>query len=271
MAPSPDTYEMRCSAINIWLDGAGFISGRSAGRLLGLARMRKRPIEVTLARRQKRISRAPWVEVRQTTWYDGNDDRQRHNGITVATPARMLFGLAADLKDRSFENAADDAWNIGLINPGEVDLYLDRHRCRGKDGVARLERWLEKAFEMERPAQSMLERDLINALCDSGLPEPIRQFPLRLSHNALTVHLDIAWPDIRLAIEPGHNRFHRGVDASEQDTLRDLACGELGLDIIRLTQQIQHDLPVFAQQIRRVYLQRRRDIPLSRRGPISSN
>jgi hypothetical protein len=86
---------MRCAGINIWLDDAGFISDQSTGWLLGLTPMRKQPNEspwlVTLARHPKRINRAPWVEARQTAWYDGNDDRQRRNAISIATPARMLF------------------------------------------------------------------------------------------------------------------------------------------------------------------------------------
>ena len=35
------------------------------------------------------------------------------------------------------------------------------------------------------------------------------------------------------------------MDGAEHDPLRDLACGELGEDIICLTQRIKHNLPVF--------------------------
>ena len=43
----------------------------------------------------------------------------------------------------------------------------------------------------------------------AGLPEPIRQHPLLLLTGEL-IHLDIAWPEVRLAVEPGHSWWHGG-------------------------------------------------------------
>ena len=66
------------------------------------------------------------------------------SALLVATPMRMLFGLADAFNQFRFERAAEDAWHRGLITPSEAAEYLERHRCRGKDGVSTIERWLER-------------------------------------------------------------------------------------------------------------------------------
>jgi hypothetical protein len=262
IAPAPDTFAMRCRAVQLWCGEVGFTSAMSAGRVHGLARMgRKYPIMYTVPRSVKRAA-PPWITLRRTTWYHPKLDRTiLRSGLTVATPERMLFSLAAERNFRyRFDDAADDAWNLRLTTPTAMSAYLEHHRCRGKDGVATLERWLERALERERPAQSFLERDLLNALEGAGLPEPIRQYELHLPESGRAIHIDIAWPDIRLGIEPGHSRFHEGETAYEQDTLRDLACRQLGWEIQRLTQGIRNDLPGLARRLRIVHQQRRRDL-----------
>ncbi len=180
--------------------------------------------------------------------------------LAVATPERMLFALAADFDQDRFDDSADEAWNLRLTSPASMAVYLERHRCRGKDGVTSVERWLERALARERPAQSFLERDLLRALDDAGLPEPVRQFRLDLPDVGHFIHIDIAWPDIRLGIEPGHSRFHEGESAHERDTLRDLSCRQQGWEIQRLTQGIRADLPGLARRLRLVHQRRSHDL-----------
>ena len=251
VAPSPDTFELRCHAVQLWMGGNGFLSGPTAGRIHGLAHMRSSPIHFTTPGDVARHVPA-WVELHRSSWYDPRRDRMTTDaGLVVATPARMLFGLADELWQRRFEHAADDAWNLGLISPALITDYLEEHRCRGKNGVARIEAWLERIGPTERPAQSYFERDLIDALDDVGVAPPSRQHPLTL-RSGEDVHLDIAWPAIRLAIEPGHSRFH----VPERDRLRDLACGELGWVVHRLDESMRADLAKFARSIARIHVHR---------------
>lgn len=100
---------------------------------------------------------------------------RRDDGLLVATPLRTLFGLAATLHPFRFARAAEDAWNLGLITPEAAADYLERHRCRGKDGVSVLEEWLDGVVGRERPAQSGLEQLLLECLAAVGLPEPVRR------------------------------------------------------------------------------------------------
>lgn len=251
VAPAPDTFELRCHAVQLWMHGNGFVSGPSAGRIHGLARMPASPIHFTTPAQVARAA-PPWVKLHRSSWYDPHRDRvTAPSGINVATPERMLFGLADALWQARFEHAADDAWNLGLISPESMDDYLERHRCRGKNGVAQIEAWLERVGSTSRPTQSYFERDLIDALDGIGVEAPRRQHPLTLRSGDV-IHLDIAWPAIRLAIEPGHSRFH----VPEQDRLRDLACGELGWVVHRLDESMRSDLQRFARMVARIHVRR---------------
>ncbi len=256
MAPSPDTFHARCFAVHIWLDGRGVLSGRSAGRLHGLSSMGSSPIHCLVPANQVADTPA-WIEMHRSHWYF-DDQRYTHlqSGLIVTNPCRTLFALAAHtLIQRRFDHIADDAWNLGLVTPSEMADYLERHRCRGKDGVAFLENWIEHSLPRDRATQSYFERDLLDALDGAGLPKPVTQHPLELTSRE-RIHLDIAWPEIRLAVEPGHTRFHDPA----ADALRDLACAELGWMVHRLTEHTRADLNRFARLIAASYRRRRHDL-----------
>jgi hypothetical protein len=171
----------------------------------------------------------------------------------------MLFGLAADFGQFRFERAAEDAWHLGLVTPAAAADYLERHRCRGKDGVATMDAWLERVLGRSRPAQSDLELDLLDALGHVGLPEPVRQHPLRLPTGD-TIHLDIAWPALRLAVEPGASWWHGGDLGQRRDHARDRACGELGWHVVRFDETLRANPLAAARQVLTIYVQRRRDL-----------
>ena len=118
-----------------------------------------------------------------------------------------------------------------------------------------MEQWLDGILGRERPAQSGLEQLLIDCLIRVGLPEPERQYPLTLA-NGETVHLDIAWPARRLAVEPGAARWHGGALEQRRDQARDRACGEQGWHVIRFDESLRDDPMAAARQVQRIYATR---------------
>ena len=259
LASAPDTFLSRAMSVQLWTAGEGFISSWSAGRIHGLRRMPHEPVHFTVPARFSRRSPA-WIHLDRARWYHPVRDRRTHStGLVVATPLRMLFGLAHDFNHHRFTQAAEDAWHLGLTDPIEMATYLEEHRCRGKDGVATMQRWLERVENRSRPTQSHLERDVIEALERVGLPTPSLQYPLRLA-NGEVIHLDIAWPALRLAVEPGSSWFHGGDAAQAKDHDRDLACNEVGWLVIRLDESFRFDPALSARRIRRAYRSREREV-----------
>jgi hypothetical protein len=262
LASAHDTLRFRCSAATLFGRGIGFVSGRTAGDLRGLRKMNLGRIHYTVP---AGFGRTPprWMDLNFTTWYDAIRDRETTtDGLVVARPLRMLFGMAADFNQFRFDRAADDAWHLKLLTPIEAWRYLQGNRCRGKDGVARFEAWLEKSLEQRAASQSYLERDLIAAVEQIGLPVPTRQHRLTL-RNGETIHLDAAWPEMKFGIEPGSTWFHLMDGGQRRDYQRDLACGELGWHILRLDQDILADMDAAARRIRIVYKQRQQDLSIA--------
>ena len=259
VASSPATFESHCMAAQLTTSGSGFLSSWTAARLSGLRRMPETPVQITTP--TARRARVPeWVDVRRSKWFDADRDRQRlDNGLLVATPLRMLFGLAADFNQYRFERAAEDAWHLGLVTPAGAAGYLERHRCRGKDGVATMERWLERALPQKRPAQSGLEHDVLHAIDEASLPIPVRQHPVGL-RTGETVHIDIAWPSIRLGVEPGASWWHGGDGGQRRDHARDRACGEVGWHIVRFDESMRHQRQEIGRQLREIHARRTADL-----------
>jgi very-short-patch-repair endonuclease len=241
-------------ALQLHLDGRGFLSSTTAGRLYGLRSMPPSPIRATIPEPMRRVC-PRWAELARSSWFGEPDFTRRRDGLIVATPLRMLFGLAATLHPFRFARAAEDAWNLRLITPEEAAEYLDQHRCRGKNGVETMERWLDSVTGRARPAQSGLEQLLIECLLTVGLPEPHRQYPLGLPSGE-TIHLDIAWPQVRLAVEPGAARWHGGALQQRRDHARDRACSEMDWHVVRFDETLRDDPMTAARQVQRIYRSR---------------
>jgi hypothetical protein len=256
---APDTFLSRCMAAQLHTRRIGFLAGPTAGRLYGLRKMPTRPIHVAIPE-SHRISVPPWIQVAHASWFDADRDMTTlaDSALLVATPMRMLFGLADAFNQFRFERAAEDAWHRRLITPVEAAEYLAVHRCRGKNGVSTIERWLERTQARSEPAQSGLEQALLRAIDELvDVPPPVRQYPLRL-RSGETIRLDVAWPLVRLAVEPGAAWWHGGDLGQRRDQARDRACGELGWMVVRYDESFLEDPSGNARELRSIYRARLR-------------
>jgi len=260
VAGTQETFVSNAMALQLYTGGEAFVSGTSAGVLHGLRNMPRRPVEITV-REDRRVTMPGWGRLVRTSWIDESRDVQgpRDDLLRAATPLRMLFGLARTFNDHRFDRAAEDAWHLGLITPQTATDYLDAIRRSGRGGVVRFERWLMKTSLRPRPAQSGLELDVLDAIRRAGLPEPVRQHPLTLRSGEI-IHIDLAWPSIRLGVEPGHSWWHGGDLRQRADQVRDRACDELGWHIVRCDESVREELSAFGLQLRIIYDERRRSL-----------
>ncbi|HEU4841222.1 MAG TPA: type IV toxin-antitoxin system AbiEi family antitoxin domain-containing protein [Ilumatobacteraceae bacterium] len=259
LAGAPPDFLGTALAIQLLAGHTAFLSGRTAGAIHGLRGMPRHPIEVSVREwHQPRIP-APHRVVRTTWDSETRDVETRPDGIRVTTPLRTMFDLARCCNDHRFERAAEDLWHRGLVTPEQAADYLATVRRRGRTGVGRVARWLDGIGTMPRPAQSGLELDLLAMIERVGLPSPVRQHPLRLLSGE-TVHLDIAWPDIRLAVEPGHSWWHGGDLRQRADQARDRACALVGWHVHRYDETATKDHGATARELLALYRRRVADI-----------
>ena len=250
------SFEGRALALQLAAGPGAFVSGPSAAVIYGLREMPKQRLEVTIKQRRAATVPKPHRLV-VTSWLEEpRDVISRADSVRVASPLRMLFGLAEQFNQHRFRRAAEDAWQLGLITPDTAGEYLAAIRRSGRTGVIRLEAWLEQMSFLERPAQTGLEQDFVEMIERVGLPTPVRQHPLRLATGE-EIHLDLAWPAARLAIEPGHSRWHVEV---AKDQARDRACSVVGWQVQRYDQAARQDKRGTALEILAIYRRRASDL-----------
>jgi hypothetical protein len=250
----PPTFEATAMAVQLHTAPDGVLSSTTAGRLFGLRGMPKEPVRVLVSRRM-RTSLPNWVRKVGTSWLDQDLDVTNLRGFRLLRPVRTLLTLAETFNDLRFERAAEDAWHLDLVSPAEAWAFLAQYRRSGRAGIARFERWLDKTVERARPSQSGLEMSILGAIRRSGLPEPLRQFPLTLGSGEL-IHLDLAWPAVRLAVEPGHSWWHGGDLRTRADMARDRACGAIGWYVARYDEAARSDLAAVGRELTELYTRR---------------
>jgi hypothetical protein len=249
------SFEARAMAAQLHCGESCFLTGTTAGALVDLRSMPRSKIQIAVPGRV-RVSLPSWVEASMTCWFDPERVVIRPDGLRLADPYVMLLALAGQFNDHRFERAAEDAWHRRLITPVGAATFLEQCRGSGRNGVSRFSRWLTKAQDQDSPAQSGLELDFVAAVRSVGLPEPRRQFPLRLLSGEL-IHLDLAWPEVKLAVEPGHSWWHGGDLGMRRDAARDRACGELGWHIARYDESARGDLTAVGRELLNTYRTRR--------------
>lgn len=255
LAGAPETFASQAMALQLFVGGRAFVSGTSAGVFHGLRQMPRRPVEITV-RETRKVKMPEWGRLVRTSWIDeARDVQAREDGLRIAAPLRTLFRLARVFNQYRFERAAEDCWHRRLVTPEQAIAYLDVVRRSGRAGVSQFERWLEQVACRQRPSQSSLELDVLEAILRAGLPEPERQVPLTLRSGEL-IHLDLAWPKVRLGVEPGHSWWHGGDLRQRADQARDRACDEVGWRIIRCNESVREELGSFGLQLRIIYDER---------------
>lgn len=75
---------------------------------------------------------------------------------------------------------------------------------------------------------------VLQVLHGPGLPPFVQQHPVRLA-NGRRVRLDVAWPDLRVAVELDGAAFHGSRDQRERDLRRDTALAVLGWVVLRFS------------------------------------
>jgi hypothetical protein len=250
----PLTFEARAFAVQLHTAPDGVLSSTTAGRAFGLRGMPEQPIRVLVSRRT-RTNLPGWVRKARCSWLDEDTDVTVRHGLRLLRPVRTLLTLAEVFNDHRFERAAEDAWHLDLISPEEASVFLELYRRQGRGGIARFERWLNKTAHRKSPSQSGFELDVLGAIRGAGLPEPQRQHSLTLATGEI-IHLDLAWPDVLLAVEPGHSWWHGGDLRTRADMARDRACTAVGWEIVRYDEAARADLPGVGRELRAIFQRR---------------
>lgn len=160
-------------------------------------------------------------------------DAAVHRGVPVTCVERTLIDVGRYVPTSVVEMALESALRRQRTTEERVRTYLDSSSGRRRPGAARL-RELLAVRTPGRAAGSPAEVALIRCLRAHGLPDPVRQHPIRL-RDGTTAVVDLAWPDARLAVEWDGYDVHSGRRAFASDLERQNALLDVGYQLRRYT------------------------------------
>jgi hypothetical protein len=141
------------------------------------------------------------------------------DGIPVTTIARTLFDLSGVRRDRTIDLAVDNALRRRLTTLAELHATLERLGRRGRAGTRRF-RDVLVARGADDVTESDAERRLLQVLDRQGLPKPVVQYEIRDGDGRFIARVDLAYPDLKIAIEYDSYEHHMGTDAHDRDAAR---------------------------------------------------
>lgn len=194
----PSTLERRAIALCLQ-HPKGYVTGPTAGRLVGLRRM-PRLAEIAFAVPHGcRVDVPPGVRLRQSTNIPEHHRRHLENGIVVADWARLAFDLAADLPRLDLLSVFDQMIHEGRVTLADLAV-VGRLLCApGRVGSRRFAQVLAQRGG-RAAAESHPEVRVVDALLRRGVPVVPQLRHLELP-NGGRIRIDMAVEDARWAVE----------------------------------------------------------------------
>lgn len=245
---TPESVEGWARAVCL-SDERTYVTGRAGGRLWNVRRMGAIDrIEVRAPHFVNTLDH-PKILLRRCGVLDPVDVVTRADGIRVASPPRLLFDLAASLDDLDLESVVEQVLDRRWCVMPTLHATA-RRLCRpGRAGSARFARVVSARDEWLKPADSHEEVVLFDALRSAGVDRLERQHRLVLP-GGQPIHVDIAVPALRWAIEVDHVEWHGGRVATQRDKARDRGVRRLGWQPDRVTDaEIRHGLGALVAEL----------------------
>lgn len=237
VAGAPVTWESELLARVLSAGPGAVASHRSAGALWGLEGCRPGIPELTVpnGRRYRRAG----VRTHEST------DLHlvapvRRQGIPTTPVTRTLLDLGAVVDRGRVHVALDDARRRRLTDWDALLHTLTTHARRGRDGVGTLRAILDDHYGEVAVTDSGFERLVFALLVAAGLPRPVLHYELVVGVHRC--HLDLAYPDARVAIELD-GRDHLRPEVFETDRLRQNSVVLAGWTLLRFTWRQYVDRP----------------------------
>jgi predicted transcriptional regulator of viral defense system len=257
LAGMPVSFESECVAVSL-ADSEIRISHQTAARLYGLRQMASARIHATVSHDRRPVV-TDTVFVHRSRSFDVADSKLRDDRIRVTTPARTLVDLAATVGHQRLESALEHALHLRLVTIDELGETTERLAARGRSSARRMRTLLASRPIDQTPVASDLELRMEAALVGAGLPAPTRQFEVMLQTGD-KIHPDLAWPNIKLAIEVDHTTWHDGAEARVVDRTRDRELRKLSWEIERVTErEIDNNLAGIVRDLRQAFERRTRE------------
>ena len=182
-------------------------------------------------------------------------DRDVVDSIPCTNIARTLCDLGAVVSQDKVEQALDDALRRG-VSERWIRETLARVDRPGPSGTATLRRIFDLPDRSGALPDSWFERLVERLLASSVLPPPVRQHRVAETDGSRVAYLDLAWPEVGLAVEPSGAKAHAGDQNRRRDHARDFWLAAENWEVLYAQWTDQHDPERFCRSVEKVYLRR---------------
>ncbi len=195
-------FELKVMAACLALDG--YASHSCAAAVYRLRGFEEQVIEITVTTHRRR--KLDDVTIHRHDQLDPRDVTIRWH-LPITTPARTLLDIAGQHPELA-ERALNDALYRRLVRPEVLRSTISRAGSRSHTAATFLAQILD---HLAAPTESVLEDDFLALIRRSGLPEPVRQWPIAGGE----FRLDFAWPEAMVTYET-HGRRHHSAPADRR-------------------------------------------------------
>jgi very-short-patch-repair endonuclease len=247
LAGVPPSWEQSVRAACLAAGPAAVVSHRAAAQIWELPGVRP-DIELTLPFGHDALLAG--VRVHHSRLLPPVDVTIRDD-MKVTTPTRTLIDMSSVLDRSTLQRVLDHCLGQRLTTTSFVTRRLESLGRQGRPGSALLTVLLADAARDGRRPESELERRLWELLRQLPGPPPVAQYEVRLP-GGRRARLDIAYPDIRLAIEADSYAHHSSASDWASDHTRRNALIAAGWRILPVTwDDVSHDPDAVLELVQR--------------------
>lgn len=254
VASAASSLEQRCAALCA-AHPAGFVTGPTAGSMLGLRRMPTSSALHFSLRHGARVEAEPGVRFRQTTALLPSDRRALPGGIIVASWVRLAFDLAADLRPLDHLSVLHQLLHERRVTSEELVSIERRLGHPARPGSGTFLRNLNRLGG--EPLESHPEVVLAEALRLRNVPIE-HQATLAHLADGRSVRIDLAVPSARWGVELDIHPEHLTLDGDARDARRNRQVHLVGWQIEPVTALDLQDVEHVANELAALYHARRR-------------
>ena len=256
VASTPATLHQRCAALCA-AHRSGFVTGPTAGVLLGLRRVPTNSAIHFSIRHGAKVPAEHGVRFRQTTMLRPSDREVRPDGIAVASGARLAFDLAADLRALDHLSVLNQLLHERRTDIDELAAIGRRLAHPARRGSTTFMRNLAQLGAA--PLESHPEVVLADALRRRNVPIE-HQSVLANLPDGRTARIDLAVPAIRWGIELDIHPEHLTVEGGAGDARRNRQAHMVGWQIEPVTATDMADVEHLSDELATLYHLRRRAV-----------
>jgi len=230
LAGAPPTWEQAVLAAVLAFGPGAVASHEAAGRLWGLPSLAGDRIELT-SDRPHRVRLEGVISHRTSAWLAL--EHTTRLGIPVTSVARTLVDLSSRRAVPQLGAATDKAMREGTLLISDLRRSVSGLAPAPGRRPRRIQAVLAKRLDGYDPGESELEMRVLRAIVSHGNPEPIQQHWVTL--GARRCRIDLAYPELKIAIEVDGWDAHRSRTAFDGDRARENDLVVAGWRMLRFT------------------------------------